>query len=260
MRVAITGAAGRIGRILRARLPRDLALVPVAREPGIADGRVADLADLPGLVQAFAGCDALVHLAANADPDAGWERILADNVAGTRNAFEAARVAGVRRLVFASTNHVVGVFEESSGPDLYRLDDPRQLDHRAEVRPDSLYGVSKVFGEALARYHVDHHGMEAVCLRIGSVVDAPDPADAASGQDVWSVTPAEERRRLRATWLSHADTARLVDRALRAPVSWAVVYGTSGNPRTIWDLAHARETIGYVPADAAPTWLWTEGR
>lgn len=257
MRVAITGAAGRIGRILRARLPAgEFDVVPISRASGIPGGRIAELSDLDGLTAAMRGCDALVHLAANPSPEATWDAVLADNVIGTRNAFEAARRAGVRRLVFASSNHVVGMFEELADPDLYALDDPRQLDHHAELRADSLYGVTKAFGEVLARYLVDHNAMAAVCLRIGSVVDAPDPAEAAPGEDVWSVTPPEERARLRATWLSHADTARLVAAALRAPTRWAIVYGTSGNPRQIWDLEHAREAIAYVPRDAAPRWLW----
>lgn len=255
MQVAITGAAGRIGRILRARLPDDLTLIPVSRSP-LPGGRVADLADLDALVSAFEGCNALVHLAANASVEAGWDAVLGDNISGTWNAFEAARRVGLRRIVFASTNHVVGMFEVEAGAGLYALDDRRFLDHRAEVRADSLYGVSKAFGEVLARYHVDHHAFDAICLRIGSVVDAPDPGEGPPGADVWSVTPPQELVRLRATWLSHADTARLVERALRAQVRWAVVYGTSANPRRIWDLEHARETIGYVPGDAAPEWLW----
>jgi NAD+ dependent glucose-6-phosphate dehydrogenase len=146
--------------------------------------------------------------------------------------------------------------EEDARPELYELDDGRVIGVEADVRPDSLYGASKAFGEALARFHVDRHGMTCVCLRIGSVVDAPDPGDAPPGTDVWSVTPREVRRRLRATWLSHRDCASLFAAGLDAPVRWAVAYGASANPRRIWDIESAREAIGFVPADAAPGWLW----
>lgn len=258
MLVAVTGAGGRIGTILATQLPERFSLRPVTRPPARPGGVAADLADPGSLAAAFRGCDAVIHLAAVAHTDASWEEILATNIAGCRNVFEAARMSGVPRVVLASSNHVVGMLEEEAGPALYELGDPRVLDHRAELRPDSLYGVSKAFGEALARYHVERHGMASVCLRIGSVVDAPDPGTVPAAADVWHVTPPEVVTRLRATWLSHRDCAALFAAALEAPVRWAVVYGTSANPRHIWDLAHARDTIGYVPADAAPAWLWPD--
>lgn len=258
MRVAVTGAAGRIGRILCSGLVDGFEVVPVVRRPGVPGATVADLSDVDALTSAFDGCDALVHLAGEATTNAPWERVLDANVIGVWNAFTAARRAGIRRVVFASSNHVVGMFEAEAGPRLHELSDPRQVDHRAEVRADSLYGVSKAFGEVLARYHVDQLGMEVICLRIGSVVDALDPDVASPGMDVWSLTPPEEVTRLRATWLSHADTIRLVSAALRTPTTWAVVYGTSANPRQIWDLEHARTAIGYVPVDAAPDRLWAQ--
>jgi len=257
MLVAVTGARGRIGTILRARLADRYQIRPVTRAPAVDRGVIAELADADGLAAAFRGCDAVIHLGGAAATDAPWDRVLADNIAGCRNVFEAARVSGVRRVVFASTNHVVGMHEEDARPELYELGVPRVIGLGDDVRPDSLYGVSKVFGEAFGRYHVERHGMICVCLRIGSVVAAPDPGDGPPGTDVWSVTPPEVRRRLRATWLSHRDCAGLFAAALEAPVRWAVAYGTSANPRQIWDVAGARDTIGFVPVDSAPAWLWS---
>ena len=158
---------------------------------------------------------------------------MSSNIVGTYNVFEAARLARVDRVVFASSNHVVGMFEVDSGPSLYRLNDRRMIDHREEVRPDSLYGTSKVFGEALGRYYAEHHDMSVVCLRIGSVLpdDDPDGPSVAEGSGWLGLSVADRYRRLRATWLSQRDCGRLVASALDAEVGWAVVFGTSANPR-----------------------------
>ncbi len=117
----------------------------------------------------------------------------------------------VDRVVFASSNHVVGMFEVASGPSLYRLDDPRMIDHRDEIRPDSLYGTSKVFGEALGRYYAERYEMSVVCLRIGSVLpdDDPDGPSVAEGSGWLGLSVADRYRRLRATWLSQRDCGRL---------------------------------------------------
>jgi nucleoside-diphosphate-sugar epimerase len=148
------------------------------------------------------------------------------------------------------------MFELDADATLYDLDDPRSIDHLTEPRPDSLYGVSKLFGEALGRYHVERNGLECVCLRIGTVLAGADPADGGDGSDgPWAGMEPARQRRLRATWLSHRDCADLVHRALVAPCRWAVVYGTSANHRRLWDLEHAREAIGYEPRDTAPAWL-----
>ena len=182
---------------------------------------------------------------------------MSSNIIGTYNVFEAARLARVDRVVFASSNHVVGMFEVASGPSLYRLDDPRMIDHRDEIRPDSIYGTSKVFGEALGRYYAERYDMSVVCLRIGSVLpdDDPDGPSVAEASGWLGLSVADRYRRLRATWLSQRDCGRLVASALDAEVGWAVVFGTSANPRRIWDLEHAREAIGYEPQDSAPEWL-----
>jgi nucleoside-diphosphate-sugar epimerase len=150
----VTGASGTIGRVLLRELSDRYDLVPIDRrgDDDIPDEwRVADLADLESLSRAFAGCRSVVHLAAATDVSAPWEEVLPSNIVGTYHVFEAARRARVERVVFASSNHVVGMFEAASGPSLYRLDDPRTIDHRAELGPDSIYGASKVFGEALGR-------------------------------------------------------------------------------------------------------------
>lgn len=137
--------------------------------PFTADVLKLDIRDEHAVTHLFAEIEAeyVVHLAGSAEVEAPWDSVLNDNIAGTRNVFEAARVAGVRRVVFASSNHVTGAYE-GFPPALHLKPEPRKITVDDSICPDSLYGVSKVFGEALARYYSERFGLEAVCLRIGS--------------------------------------------------------------------------------------------
>lgn len=254
-RVLVTGANGLIGGIVRRHLGREYALSFLAREPAPPPNHVGDIRDLASIRPAFVGAAAVVHLAAASSVDAPWDDVFADNIAGTYNVFEAAREHGVRRMVFASSNHVVGMYEVEGAPGIYDLDNHRVYDASTPVRPDSAYGISKVFGVALGRLYADRYGMDVVCLRIGSVREDDDPTRAEAGRPFGpfpSLTAEQSRNRLRATWLSHRDCAQLIQRALDAPVHWAVVYGVSNNPRRIWDLQGARDLLGYEPVDTAP--------
>lgn len=254
-RVLVTGANGLIGGIVRRHLGRKYALSFLAREAAPGANHVGDICDLGSIRPAFVGADAVVHLAATSSVDALWDDVFADNIAGTYNVFEAAREHGVRRIVFASSNHVVGMYEAEAAPAIYDLPDDRVFDAATPVRPDSLYGVSKVFGEALGRLYADRYGMDVVCLRIGTVRADDDPTRAIAGHPFAAfpeLTAEQAGHRLRATWLSHRDCARLIRAALEAPVHWAVVYGTSDNPRRLWDLQAGRDLLGYEPLDSAP--------
>ncbi|HZQ99192.1 MAG TPA: NAD(P)-dependent oxidoreductase [Chloroflexota bacterium] len=245
-RVLITGAAGRIGRSLARQLADryDLRLqyhntIPDehrdaaarARETGrpvaLADGRtevfVGTTEDLAAMERACDGVDAVVHLAGDPRVEAPWESILANNVVGLHNTFEAARRAGTPKLVFASSNHATGFYEKEGAYTTPEM----------PVRPDSDYGISKAFGEAVGRYYCDAFGMSVVCLRIGSFQARP------------------RNVRHLSTWLSERDCAQLVWRGIEADVPFAVVYGISGNTRAYWDLSSARVLLGYEPEDDA---------
>jgi uronate dehydrogenase len=227
-RVLVTGAAGVIGRITCAGLAargwkvRGLDKAPLDGVDGLADPPiVADIQDADAVRRATAGVEAVVHLA-GIPTEAPFADILAANIDGTFQVFDAARREGVRRIVYASSNHAVGYTPRT---ELASVDVP--------PRPDTYYGVSKVFGEALGRLMVDRYGLEVVCLRIGS----------------WKQYP-ESVREL-STWLSPADGVRLISAALTAPdVGFAVVYGISANTRAWWDLAPAR-ALGYLSVDDA---------
>ncbi len=254
-RVLVTGAEGVIGSVVRARLAGRFDLRSLTRAPATFPSHVADIADIGAIRPAFEGVAAVVHLAAAPHVSSPWEEVLHSNVVGTRNVFEAAREAGVGRVVFASSNHVVGMAEVDDAPAIYALDDGRVIDERAEVRPDSDYGVSKAFGEVLGRMYTDRFGMRAVCLRIGSVLPDDDPAGpmplAGAGWMPW-LTDEDRRVRIRATWLSHRDCAELIRCAIVADVRFAIAYGVSDNARRFWSLDAARDLLGFVPVDRAP--------
>jgi uronate dehydrogenase len=225
-RVLITGAAGAIGSCLREGLrPLVDTLVlsdvqevePAANELFVA----ADLADRDAVLQVMEGVDAVIHLGA-VPTEVPFDELVGPNLIGTFNVFDAARRAGAPRVVFASSNHASG---------FYPVD--RTLTGDEPTRPDSLYGVTKAYGEALGRMFVDKFGLEVVCVRIGTFAERP--------------------RQVRdlATWLSPADAVRLFAACLSAPeVGFRVVFGASANTRRFWDLAPAIE-LGYEPQDDA---------
>ncbi len=236
-RVLITGINGRIGRILQRGL-EGFEVVGCDREgPFSAQVLEADITDERALEQVFEhfSPEYVVHLAGNPQVEAPWASVLQDNLAGTRNVFEAARRAGARRVVFASSNHVTGAYE-GFAPNLHlHLEpEPRVITPTDPIRPDSLYGVSKAFGEALARFYCARFGLEAVCLRIGSVLEDDDPT---------------KNVRHRKTWLSHRDLVHLVACALLAKVTFGVYYGISDNRGAFWDVSNALAELGYAPKD-----------
>ncbi len=251
-RVLVTGAEGTIGTAVREFLADRYDIRSLTLGPAPFPSFAADITDLDAILPAFDGIEAVVHLAASISVSTPWEDILPNNLVGTYNVFEAAARSGVSRVVYASSNHVIGMDEIDNAPDLYALDDPRVFGESAELRPDSLYGVSKVFGEALASYYVERRGLTAVCLRIGTVRADDDARGQGVPEPLEALTPEQRRQRIRATWLSRRDAAELIARGIDAPVRWAVVYGISNNPRQFWSLDGARRLLGFEPQDAAP--------
>jgi NAD+ dependent glucose-6-phosphate dehydrogenase len=250
-RVLVTGAEGLIGTAVREHLAGRYELTSLTLTPQEFPSHVADIADLEAIRPAFENLDAVVHLAATADLEAPWDDVLRNNIVGTYNVFEAARRAGVSRVVFASSHHAVGMYELDGAPALYDPDDDRRYDHTAEIRPDSLYGVSKAYGEALGRMYMERYGLHVFCLRIAAVRANDDPTTP-TATPLIDLDAEGQRNRLRAVWLSKRDCAELIAACLEADVPWAVVYGVSANPRRFWDLDHARELLGWEPQDSAP--------
>jgi len=224
-RVLVTGAAGTIGGYLRQTLR---GVYPALRlsdmaplDPAGAGEEVdrTDLADMQAVETMLDGVDGVVHLGGISVEDS-FDSILPANIVGTYNLFEGARRQGVRRVVFASTNHVVGFYPRD-----------RRLDHQTIPRPDSRYGVSKAYGEALASLYADKYGLEVLCIRIGNVTERP-----------------VDKRRL-SIWVSPRDFTQLVRIGLETPdLHYKIVYGVSNNERSWWDNSVA-EAMGYRPQD-----------
>jgi uronate dehydrogenase len=226
-RVLITGAAGGVGTRLRRLLAHaypELRLTDIRAPGDLAPGETfiaADLSTLEEVEAAVDGVEGIVHLGGHS-VEGPWETILQANIVGCYNLFEAARRKGVERVVFASTNHTVGFYPRH-----------RRIGSDVTLRPDSRYGVSKAFGEALAALYADKHGLRVLCLRIGHVLDAPI-----------------ERRSL-SIWLSPEDLAQLVRIGLEHPdLTFEVFYGISDNERAWWDSARAY-AFGYRPTGRA---------
>jgi NADP-dependent aldehyde dehydrogenase len=232
-RVLVTGAAGRVGTLLRPRLHRPgrlLRLLDTAPQAEPSPGErvelvTASVTDLDALRAAVAGVDAVVHLG-GISLEAAWRDILEVNVDGTRCVLQAAVEGGVDRVVLASSNHAGGFLRrEDAGPG--------GLPATTPGRPDTYYGWSKAAIESLGSLHHSRHGVDVTCLRIGTCLERP--------------TSAREL----ATWLSPDDLARLLEACLSDhPPGWRVVWGISRNTRRWWSLEEGHR-IGYHPVDDA---------
>jgi uronate dehydrogenase len=226
-KLLLTGAAGGLGTALRERLKANCDVLRLSDRQAFGDAAaheevvLADLADGKAVDAMVAGVDAIVHLG-GISVDGPFEPILQANILGVYHLYEAARKHGVKRVLFASSNHVTGFYRQS---ETITADMP--------ARPDSFYGVSKAFGEDMSRFYFDRYGIETACVRIGS--SFPEPRD----------------RRMLASWLSYDDLHRLITACLTTPVlGHSIIFGVSNNAVTWYDNARARH-VGYVPQDSS---------
>ena len=226
-KILLTGAAGGLGQALRTRLKANCDVLRLSDRTDFGaagDGEevvLADLADAQAVNTMVQGVNAIVHLG-GVSVEGAFAPILQANILGVYNLYEAARLHGVKRVVFASSNHVTGFYRQSE-----------TIDATHPARPDSLYGVSKAFGEDLSRFYFDRYGIETACVRIGS--SFPEPRD----------------RRMLATWMSFDDLHRLITACLTTPVlGHSIIFGMSDNAVTWWDNRCARH-VGYVPQDSS---------
>lgn len=235
-RLLITGAAGALGRVLREAIQNEVnsqsewTHLRISDRLAIQDGRnheeivVCDLANREAMEKLLEDVDAVVHLGGQA-VETPFEGICEANIKGVFNLYEAARLAGCRRVVFASSNHVTGCYDQGEF-----------ITPQMRARPDGYYGASKLFGEGMASMYFDRYGIETVSLRLGTVV-----------------SKAEDRRSL-STWMSYPDFVRMTLAALSAKdVGCTTVYGVSANPQKWWS-EDGWEKIGYVPQDNAEVW------
>ena len=222
----ITGAAGDVGTHLRRELAGkyDLRLSDIRPIKALAPGEKSapgDIGKLSDMLRITKGVDAIMHLG-GFSVEGPWEMILRANIIGCYNLFEAAHRNGVKRVLFASSNHATGFYKRD-----------QKIDHRVLPKPDSRYGVSKAFGEQLGSLYSDKYGMQVFCMRIGNVTVAPP-----------------DKRRL-SNWISPRDFAHLVSVGVDNPdIRFEIVYGVSDNRRSWYDNGNAHR-LGYRPQDDA---------
>jgi len=231
IRVALSGAGGQIGAVLRPRLldagvvlrsgGGPTALTPLSDKETVTTG---DMRDADAVDRLLEGTDVLVHMAGTSI-EKPLPEVIENNLVALRAVYEGARRHGLRRVVFASSNHAFGMHPVET-----------TLRNDATYRPDGFYGLSKMWGEGMARLYWDKHGIESVCLRIGSA------------------EPAPANRRHLSTWLGPEDLIELVRCAIEAPdVGYAEVWGISNNTRAYWDVSQPN-AIGYRPRQDAEPW------
>lgn len=252
-RVVVTGASGLIGTILCADLDRDHDVVALDRRPRRGGVRRLDTTSRRRTLMSFTGADAIVDLASIPSVSASWADVLDNNLAAATTCFDLAAELGVRRVVFASSNHATGLYERDEPyasvlAGCYDGFDPATLQRITSdwaPRPDSAYAVGKLAAELSGRLVAETRGVSVICLRLGHVSRTDEPR---STRDY-------------ATFLSHRDLAHLVRCALAAPdsVRYSVVYGVSANTWRIWDLDEPREVLGYRPVDNAEAFRRQDG-
>ena len=228
-RVLITGAAGALGKMLREKLRGAYPVIRYSDAVEMAPAQKGEevmRCELSDAVQTDAMCrgvDAIVHLGGQSI-EAPWPRVMQSNIVGLVNLYEAARKSGVKRILFATSNHAVGFYRRT-----------QTIDHTACARPDSRYGLSKAFAEDVSFYYARKHGIAGFCMRIGSCF--PKPVN----------------QRMLFTWLSYDDFTRLVQVGLKADYTYEIVYGVSRNTRLFWNNANAYR-LGYDPKDDAESY------
>jgi uronate dehydrogenase len=246
--VLITGAAGNLGGKLRRHLEGRYALRLLDIDPrGGAAITPADLSHWDeGWLAAFNGVDVVVHLAADPTAQQIWPKLVAPNVDALVNVFLAAAESGVRRIVYASSNHVMGGYKDRPEPHLVTTDLPplpgAQYVVNGERRDSTPYGSAKLFGERLGMSLSEAHGLSVIAVRLGWVLPGDNrPQDIPPERDAW----------FRLMWLSNRDYCQLMEKCITADeaVRFAVVNGMSANTGMRWDIEHTRRMLGYQPQD-----------
>ena len=232
-RVLVTGAAGRIGSFFACNSGEKYDLRLMVQEidddsraiEHLGEIVVADLADLEKLKQICAGVDTVLHLAGDPSPAQTWQSVVENNISGTYNICVAAKSAGCRRLIYASSIHAVSGYPSDV-----------QVKTSEPVNPGDLYGVSKCFGEALGRYMAEQEGLSVIALRIGAF----QPESSAQKMDLGMMD----------AWVSRRDLNQLIEKCIdNEGIKFAVFHGLSDNRFKRLDISDARELVGYAPED-----------
>ena len=249
--VLVTGASGLIGGILNFKLTDHNLFGLDIKKCAYKNFEISNISDSNKLeiIMTINKIDTVVHLAGNASVSAKWDSLSENNFSGTLNVFNACKEAGVKKIIFASSNHAVGLFENDSpykeiinGDYKNITKNYKLISPYCEVRPDSLYGVSKAFGENLGRFFYEKYNIKVACLRIGSVIKDNNPK-------------VKNTNRFFSTWCSHEDIAGLIDACIKSnKVEYDIFYGVSDNDWKIWDISNAEKILSFKPTSNSETY------
>ena len=248
-KILITGVTGLVGSVIRKSLKSEYEITGLdLRNCEDVPTLIADSTDLKSILPAYEGIDTVIDLASEPSNFASWEVIYENNLRCTYNALEAARLAGVKRVIFASSNHATGMYENDNPYtnivagqyDGIEAGAFKRVTTVMPIRPDGPYGIGKAFGEAAGRFYSDEYGLSVMCIRIGTLNKESRPSGS----------------RQFATLLTHADLSRLIRSCIEGPdtVKFAIYYGVSNNKWRFWDIENSMIEIGYQPEDDAESW------
>ncbi len=247
MKIGITGADGTIGTVLRNELSVQHELKSFTLEENLELGSTKiDLSRSAEVFGKFSGLDALIHLAADPSPNALWESVRQNNIEATYNVFNECVNAGISKIVFASTNHTQHGDTRLTTTETLDPSKNKILSLSDPTNPDSLYAVSKLFGENLGKYFSENFEIQFVGLRIGWVIKGNDPT-------IMRGTSSEDY--MRAMYLSHQDCVHAFERALEVDKKFLLAYAISNNTRKVFDLADTIDALDYHPCDDAETFF-----
>jgi nucleoside-diphosphate-sugar epimerase len=244
-KILITGSSGLIGKLIYKNLKSKYSFIGLDKYNTSENNGLKTHLIKSNQIECFSnslkGIDTVIHLAASVSTSSEWDEVLYNNIELTKNIYEASRLNKVSRIIFASSNHAVGNFEndepyKSIVKGKYEGIDPKKIkkiNHNVSIRPDSYYGISKAFGESTARYYYEHHNIESVCLRIGTVNKENSPLS-----DI----------RYFATLLYHEDLIQLIEKSIsQENIGFKIFYGVSNNKWNFWDISYSENILGYKP-------------
>jgi len=240
MKIGITGAEGTIGSVLRKGLSNKYKIISFTLQTQDFESVQMDLSNNNEIKGKFEGLDALIHLAADPRPEASWESVKKNNLEATYNVYNEVKNAGVKKIIFASTNHTQHGDTLLTTPETLDLKKNKILSLENNTNPDSLYAVSKLFGEDLGKYFSEQHKIKFIGLRIGWIVKGDDPT-------IMCGTPSEDY--LRSMYLSHRDCIQAFERALESSRDFLIAYVISNNSTKVFDLKETSRTLNFYPED-----------
>ena len=245
--ILITGGSGLVGNILVNNLKQKFNVKILDKKKSLdIETFIGDINDLQSIIPAFENIDTVVHLAGDRRVYGEWESVKENNINGVYNIYESSKINNLSRVVFASSQHATGANYEiepysfiDKGNYNKVPNDYIPLDENTRIRPDSYYGASKAFGEALGSYYSDYFNLSTINLRIGWVISDDDP----------TFSPASLN-----LWLSHRDLSQIVEKSINAPknIKYETFYATSDNYWKIWSIDKAKKILNYKPEDSAP--------